>query len=85
MIFFLYRMRDIGLYVSLFALVHSITLLAGVWFGIQINAYVIDAIVGFSVVYKALDNLGAVNIGVELGQVMALSLILIAPVLGPGL
>ena len=34
-------------------------MLAGVWFGWGINAYIIDAIIGLSVVYKALDNLGA--------------------------
>src|SRR5450830_533360 len=56
-IFFLYRMKDIGLYVSLFALGHSITMLVGVYYNISINAYIIDAIIGFSIVYKALDNL----------------------------
>ena len=58
-IFFLYRMKDIGLYVSLFAIGHSATMLAGVYFDTNISSYVIDAIIGFSVVYKALDNLGA--------------------------
>jgi len=58
-IFFLYTTKAIGLYVSLFAIGHSVTMLAGVWFGIKINSYIIDAIIGFSVVYKALDNLGA--------------------------
>ncbi len=58
-IFFLYRMKDIGLYVSLFAFGHSTTMLAGVYFNIGVNAYIIDAIIGFSVVYKSLDNLGA--------------------------
>ncbi|MFC4169578.1 HupE/UreJ family protein [Teichococcus aestuarii] len=58
-IFFLYRMKHIAIYVSLFALGHSTTMLAGVYFGIGINSYVIDAIIGLSVVYKALDNLGA--------------------------
>ncbi|ACG77861.1 conserved hypothetical protein [Phenylobacterium zucineum HLK1] len=123
-IFFLYRLKDISLYVTMFALGHSVTLLAGVLSGISVNAYLIDAIIGLSVVYKALDNLGAFqrwfgvqpnakaatlifglfhgfglatklqdfelardglipnllafNIGVELGQILALSLILIA-------
>ena len=123
-VFFLYRSKDVTLYVSLFAIGHSITMLAGVWFNIQVNAHIIDAIIGFSVVYKALDNLGAFqrwfgvqpdtraatlvfgllhgfglatkildydiapdgllgnliafNIGVELGQLLALSIILIA-------
>lgn len=58
-IFFLYGMKQIGTYVSLFAIGHSTTMLAGVWFDFGINSYVIDAIIGFSVVYKALDNLGA--------------------------
>jgi hypothetical protein len=123
-IFFLYRLKDIGLYVTLFAVGHSTTLLIGVLTGISVNAYLIDAIIGLSVVYKALDNLGAFrqwfgvqpntraatlvfglfhgfglatkildyeispdglvanlvafNIGVEIGQLLALSAILIA-------
>ncbi len=122
-IFFLYRARDIATYVSLFAIGHSVTMIAGVWWSISINAYIIDAIIAFSVVYKALDNLGAFrlwfgvqpdtkaatlvfgllhgfglatkiqdyeispdglmgnliafNVGVELGQMMALALILL--------
>ena len=122
-VFFLYRMKDVAIYVSLFALGHSITMLAGVWFGWGVNAHIIDAIIGLSVVYKALDNLGAYqrwfgfqpntkaatlifglfhgtglatkildyniaddgllanllafNVGVEIGQILALSVILI--------
>lgn len=56
-IFFLYRLKEVGIYVTLFALGHSSTLLIGVLSGTQINAYIIDAIIGLSVVYKALDNL----------------------------
>jgi hypothetical protein len=56
-IFFLYRMKDIVQYVSLFTLGHSITLLGGVLGGIHANPYLIDAIIGFSVVYKAFDNM----------------------------
>ncbi len=123
-IFFLYKLKDIVAYVSLFTLGHSITLLAGVLGNIHANSYIIDAIIGFSVVYKALDNMGAFqrifgfqpntriavllfglfhgfglatklqqldlsrnglvanilsfNIGVEIGQVLALTAILIA-------
>jgi len=123
-IFFLYRMKDIAIYVSLFALGHSLTMITGVIFNFGINAFIIDAIIGFSIVYKALDNLGAYqrwfgvqpntklvtlvfglchglglaskvieyeiaedgllpnliafNVGVELGQLLALSAILIA-------
>ena len=122
-VFFLYRMNDVAIYVSLFAVGHSITMLLGVWFGWGINSYIIDAIIGLSVVYKALDNLGAYqrwfgfqpntkaatfifglfhgtglatkildyqisedgllanllafNVGVEIGQILALSVILI--------
>jgi hypothetical protein len=123
-IFFLYRSKDIATYVSIFAIGHSVTMVAGVWWQIAFNAYIIDAIIAFSVVYKALDNLGAFrlwfgvqpntkaatlafgllhgfglatkiqsydispdgllgnliafNVGVELGQLMALALILTA-------
>ena len=58
-IFFLYRMRDVGIYVTLFAIGHSVTLLYGVLSGTHVNPYIVDAIIGLSVVYKALDNLGA--------------------------
>ena len=58
-IFFLYGMKQIAAYVSLFAIGHSITMLLGVYFDFGINSYIIDAIIGFSVLYKALDNLGA--------------------------
>ena len=123
-IFFLYRLKDVGLYVTLFAVGHSVTLLAGVLTGVSVSAYLIDAIIGLSVVYKAMDNLGAFprwfgfqpstkaatlvfglfhgfglatkildfevspdglipnlvafNVGVEIGQLLALSAILIA-------
>ena len=58
-IFFLYRMQHIAIYVTLFAIGHSTTMLLGVYFNIGINSYIIDAIIGLSVVYKALDNMGA--------------------------
>lgn len=123
-IFFLYRLKDVAGYVTLFAIGHSATLLYGVLSGIHVNAHLVDAIIGLSVVYKALDNLGgfkrllgfqpntkaavlifgffhgfglatklqeftlaqdglvanivAFNVGVEIGQLLALSAILIA-------
>ncbi|MEP3142662.1 HupE/UreJ family protein [Qipengyuania citrea] len=123
-IFFLFRLKDVGIYVTLFAFGHSATLLFGVLTGISANAYLIDAIIGLSVVYKAMDNLGAFqrwfgfqpstkaatlvfgffhgfglatkiiefdiaedglvanllafNVGVEIGQLLALGMILIA-------
>jgi hypothetical protein len=123
-IFFLYRLKDVAIYVTLFAVGHSATLLIGVLTGISVSAYLVDAIIGLSVVYKAMDNLGAFrrwfgiqpdtrlatlvfglfhgfglatkileyrispdglipnliafNVGVEIGQLLALSAILIA-------
>src|SRR5271154_1185582 len=123
-IFFLYKLKDIVLYVSLFTIGHSITLLAGVLGGIHANSYIVDAIIGFSVVYKAFDNMDgfkrflgfepntkiavlifglfhgfglatklqelnlaknglianivSFNVGVEIGQVLALTAVLIA-------
>ena len=58
-IFFLYRLKHVAAYVTLFAIGHSTTLLAGVLLGTNISSYAVDAIIGLSVVYKALDNLGA--------------------------
>ncbi len=123
-IFFLYRLKDIVQYVSLFTLGHSITLLAGVLGGVHADSHMIDAIIGFSVVYKAFDNMDgfkrflgftpntrlavlifglfhgfglatklqeldlaknglvtnilSFNVGVEIGQVLALTAVLIA-------
>ncbi len=57
-IFFLFRTRDILLYVSLFTLGHSLTLFFGVLENITVNPYLIDAIIGISVIYKGFDNLG---------------------------
>jgi HupE / UreJ protein len=56
-IFFLYRLKDVVQYVSLFTVGHSVTLLGGVLGGIHANSYIIDAIIGFSVVYTAFDNM----------------------------
>ncbi len=58
-IFFLFRLKDVSIYVTLFAVGHIVTLLSGVLLHISVNAYIIDAIIGFSIVYKALDNMGA--------------------------
>ena len=122
-IFFLYKMKDVALYVSLFAVGHSVTLLLGVLGGVRADAYIVDAIIGLSVVYKAFENMGgfqrlgvtidtrhavflfglahgfglstklqdltissdglvpnmiAFNIGVELGQLAALTIMLLA-------
>jgi len=58
-VFFLFKMKEVTLYVTLFAIGHSITLLYGVLGNIHVNPYLVDAIIGLSIVYKALDNLGA--------------------------
>jgi hypothetical protein len=123
-IFFLFRLRQIALYVSLFSLGHSLTLLAGVFFDLHVDPHLVDAVIGLSVAYKAFENLGgfrtlfgvqpdtraavfgfglihgfglatklqalnlnpegllvnlvSFNVGVEVGQVLALTLILAA-------
>ncbi len=56
-IFFLYRLEDVVQYVTLFTIGHSVTLLAGVLGGIRADPFLIDAIIGFSVVYKAFENM----------------------------
>jgi len=121
-IFFLYRLKDVLLYVTLFSLGHSTTLILGVLFDFGVSAHLVDMIIGLSVSYKAFDNLGgfrklgfeldnriavggfglfhglglatklqelglnkdgllpnliSFNIGVEIGQLIALSLILV--------
>lgn len=57
-VYFLRAFKDIVTYVSLFTIGHSLTLLFGVLNGIQVNPFIIDAIIGLSVVYKAFENLG---------------------------
>ena len=57
-IFYLKNFKDVFKLVSLFAVGHSITLLFGVLANIHVNAYLIDMLIGFSVIYKAYENLG---------------------------
>jgi hypothetical protein len=57
-IFFLYRLKDVALYVTLFAVGHSLTLLLGVLGDLHVNTYIVDAIIGLSIVYKAFENVG---------------------------
>lgn len=71
-VFFLYRLRDIVIYVSMFTIGHSLTLIAGVLLGTGLNAHIVDAIIGFSVVYKAFENLGGFRrIGVAIDTRLA--------------
>jgi hypothetical protein len=75
-IFFLYRMKDVVIYVSLFSLGHSITLMSGVLLKIDVNPFLVDAIIGLSVVYKAFDNLGGFKtiFGVEPNNKIAVAI-----------
>ena len=57
-LFCLYRPKDVLIYVSFFTLGHSLTLVLGVYQDIQVNAYLVDAVIGLSIVYKGFDNLG---------------------------
>jgi hypothetical protein len=57
-IFFLYKLRDVVIYVTMFTIGHSLTLMGGVLLNTGANSYIVDAIIGFSVVYKAFENLG---------------------------
>jgi hypothetical protein len=75
-IFFLYRLRDVAIYVTLFSIGHSLTLLTGVLGHIDVSPYLVDAIIGLSVVYKAIDNLGGLKLlfGFEPNQKLAVLL-----------
>lgn len=121
-VFFLYDLRHVALYVTMFSIGHSLTLLTGVLTNLHVDPFLVDAVIGLSVAYKAFDNLGgfrtvfgvqpntklavlgfglvhgfglatklqalrlskngllanmiSFNVGVELGQLIALSLIL---------
>ena len=71
-IFFLYRLRDVVVYVTMFTIGHSLTLLGGVLLDTGANSYIVDAIIGFSVVYKAFENLGGFKrLGVSINTKLA--------------
>ena len=73
-IFFLYRLKDVLLYVSLFTLGHSTTLLLGVLGGVHANAYIVDAIIGVSVAYKAFENMaGFERVGLRIDTRVAVT------------
>ena len=60
-IFFLYRLKDILLYVSLFTVGHSLTLLGGALGGIRVDPYLVDMVIGLSIVYKGFENIGGLQ------------------------
>ncbi|MBO9518547.1 MAG: HupE/UreJ family protein [Porphyrobacter sp.] len=71
-VFFLYRLRDVVIYVTMFTIGHSLTLMGGVLLNTGANSYIVDAIIGFSVVYKAFENLGGFKkIGVAINTKLA--------------
>jgi hydrogenase/urease accessory protein HupE len=56
-IFFLTSLRDIAKYVTAFTLGHSITLIYATFNAIQLNYFLIDAVIALSVCYIAFANL----------------------------
>ena len=60
-IFYLYRLRDIIIYVTMFTIGHSTTLILGVLLGTGFNSSLVDAIIGFSIVYKTFENMGGLR------------------------
>jgi len=56
-IFFLSTFRDIAKYVTAFTLGHSVTLIYATFNAIQLNYFLIDAVIGLSVCYIAFANL----------------------------
>ena len=68
-VFYLRRLRDVLVYVTLFTAGHSLTLLVGVLAGWRMDAHLVDAVIGLSVVYKAFENVG----GFARGPKMALA------------
>ena len=56
-IFFLKTFRDIAKYVTAFTLGHSVTLIYATFNGIQLNYFLIDAVIGLSVCYIAFANI----------------------------
>ena len=60
-IFFLTRFTDITKFVTAFTIGHSITLVFATFYEINVNYYLIDAVIAFSVIYKGFENLDGFN------------------------
>ena len=56
-VFFLTSFKDIVKYITAFTIGHSVTLIYATFNGIQINYFLIDAVIGLSVAYVAFHNL----------------------------
>ena len=57
-LFFLTNYFDIFKFITAFTIAHCITLIFATYWGITANAYLIDAVIAFSVIYKGFENLG---------------------------
>ena len=56
-LFFLTKYIDIFKFITAFTIAHCLTLIFATNFGITANAYLIDAVIAFSVIYKGFENL----------------------------
>jgi hypothetical protein len=56
-IFFLKGFKDILKFITVFTIGHSIMLIGATYLQIQVNEYIIDAIIALSVFYKGFENL----------------------------
>ena len=56
-VFFLSNYFDIFKFITAFTIAHCITLIFATFYGITANAYLIDAVIAFSVIYKGFENL----------------------------
>ena len=54
--FFLTSFKDIVIFITLFTIGHSITLIFATFMGISANYYLVDAVIAMSVIYKGFDN-----------------------------
>lgn len=57
-VFYIHGFKDIIKFISVFTLGHSITLISGTFYAVQVNEHLIDAVIGLSVLYKGFENLG---------------------------
>jgi hypothetical protein len=56
-VFFLSNYLDILKFITAFTIAHCITLIFATLYGITANAYLVDAVIAFSVIYKGFENL----------------------------
>ncbi len=56
-LFFLTNYLDIFKFITAFTIAHCITLVFATFYGITANAFLIDAVIAFSVIYKGFENL----------------------------